>query len=388
MMPGAMDAVAFVRRMQDAANAHDASRMGEFYAGDATAVSPVFGQVQGRAAVVRSFETLFETFPDSVFELSDVFMDGNRLAFLGTVTATDNSGWFGLPATGTVVSYRMTVVCTLANGKIVRDERLYDMTGVVERLEKARMDRELQTAAEVQSALLPRTESAGPYWEAVADSIPCRAIGGDFFEFARLPSEKIAVALGDVEGKGTPAALVGAVLHGMFAAEVETGAGPAATLRAMNRQLLTRHPAEGTAVSRHKGSRFATVAYGVLAEDGRLVYSNAGHNPPALLTRNGVRRLTVGGPALGVFPDAVFEQAEVRLAAGDTLLMFSDGVTEATNASDEEFGEARLMACATEKPGRSPVEILDRILDSVRVFVGRTPQSDDITVAIARFRGA
>jgi sigma-B regulation protein RsbU (phosphoserine phosphatase) len=117
-----------------------------------------------------------------------------------------------------------------------------------------------------------------------------------------------------------------------------------------------------------------------------LAYSNAGHNPPALLTRDGICRLTVGGPALGVFADASYEEGEVRLTAGDTLLMFSDGVTEAANARDEEFGEQRLVACASEQLARSPAVILDRILGSVRDFVGPTPQSDDITVAVARFR--
>jgi len=386
MQAEVMDAAGFVRQLQEAANAHDASRLGEFYAEDAVVVSPVFGEVRGRREVIRTFETLFETFPDCVFDLSEVFEESRRFAFMGTVTGTDTSGWFGLPPTGAVVRYRITMVCTVVGEKIVREERLYDLTGVVERLEKARIDAELKIASEVQSALLPRIVRSGARWEAVADSIPCRAIGGDFFEIVELPSGSVGVALGDVEGKGTPAALVGAMLHGMFVADAQTGLNPAATLQRMNRQLAARHRGDMKVVTRQKGSRFATFVYGVLSPDGRFVYCNAGHSPPALLSRGDVRRLGSGGPILGAFPDASYEEGETRFAKGDTLLMFSDGVTEARNGIDEEFGEERLIARAVEHLARSPAEFLDGILGAVREFVGTTHPSDDVTVAVTRFR--
>jgi steroid delta-isomerase-like uncharacterized protein len=386
MRPETMDAAAFIHELRKAATAHDASRLGSFYAEDAVAVSPVFGEVRGRAAIVRTFQDLFDTLPDAVFDLSDTFAEGNRFAFMGTVTATDRAGWFGLPATGTVVRYRITMVCTVASEKIVHEERFYDLTGVVERLEKARIDAELRTASEVQSALLPRIEKAGARWEAVADSIPCRAIGGDFFEIVELSSGSLGIALGDVEGKGTPAALVGAMLHGMFVADAQTGLNPAATLQRMNRQLATARPGDGKLASRHRGSRFATVFYGVLSPDGRLVYSNAGHTRPAMLAGGDIRRLSSCGPILGAFPEASFQEGETRLAEGDTLLVFSDGVTEARNGLDEEYGEERLVASAAEHAARPPAEVLDGILRGVRNFVGPTPQSDDITVAVARSR--
>jgi len=386
MRPVTMDAVGFVHRLQEAANAHDASRLGEFYAEDAVAVSPVFGEVRGRAEIVRTFQSLFETLPDAVFDLTEVFSEGDRFAFLGTVTATDASGWFGLAPTGAVVRYRITMVCTVAGDRIAREERLYDLTGVVERLEKARLDAELQTALEVQGTLLPRMARSGPRWEAVADSIPCRTISGDFFEVAELPSGGVAVALGDVEGKGTPAALVGAMLHGMFVADSQSGLAPAATLERMNRQLASGNSMRSPLAARGKGSRFATLVYGVLSPDGRFVYSNAGHSPPALLAAGEVRRLSPLGPILGAFPKASFAQGEARMGPGDTLVMFSDGVTEARNARDEEFGEERLLAQAAAHLDRPPAELLGRILDAVRRFVGATPQSDDITVAVTRFR--
>jgi serine phosphatase RsbU (regulator of sigma subunit) len=378
------EAIALIGGMQEAANAHDAGRMASFYAEEAVAVSPVFGEVRGREAVVGTWKALFETVPDSSIEVTEVLADGDRIGFLGTVRGTDRAGWFGLPATGAPFHYRVTLVCTMAGEKIVREERLYDAGALVERLEKARIDKELQTAAEVQNALLRRTATGGPHWEVAGDSIPCRAIGGDFFEFLDLPSGDLAVALGDVEGNGTPAALVAAMLHGMFVAEARAGQSPAATLLRMNRQLVG--PSSGSLVARKLSSRFATLIYGVLSPGGRFVYSNAGHVPPALLGRRGVRRLTAGGPILGAFPEASFQEGTLQLEPGDTLLMLSDGVTEASNAADEEFGEARPIACAVENAGEPPVVILDRLLGAVREFCGPVAPADDITATVTRFR--
>ncbi len=380
------DADAFVKALQEAANAHDVARMTDFYADDAVALSPVFGEVNGKEAIGRTWEALFRTVPDVAIEVTDVLAEGDRIVFLGTVTGTDRLGWFGLPPTGAPLRYRLSLVCTTASGKILREERLYDAAGLVERLEKARIDQEMQTAAEVQSALLQRTARAGLHWEVAGDSIPCRAIGGDFFEFAQLPLGDLAVALGDVEGKGTPAALVAAMLHGMFVADARAGQDPAATLGRMNAQLAASAEGLSSPVTRSVRSRFATVFFGVLSPGGRLVYSNAGHVAPALISRGEVRRLRAGGPLLGAFPERSFAAETLQLSPGDTLLVFSDGVTEARNGNDEELGEDRPIACATERSGESPVAILDAILGAVRDFCGSTPQEDDITVTVTRFR--
>jgi steroid delta-isomerase-like uncharacterized protein len=380
------DAAAFVRAIQEAANAHDVARMRNFYAEDAVALSPVFGEVRGRDAVTRTWEALFKTVPDVSIDVTDVLADGDRIVFLGTVKGTDRFGWFGLPPTGAPLSYRLSTVCTRKDGKIVREERLYDVAGLVEHLEKARIDKELQTAAEVQSALLRRTSGAGPHWEMAGDSIPCRAIGGDFFEIAELPSGDLAVALGDVEGTGTPAALVAAMLHGMFVADARAGQSPGATLLRMNAQLAEPGSGSRPLVTRDARSRFATLVFGVLSSDGRFVYSNAGHVPPALFHRDGVRRLPAGGPILGAFPDAAFAEETLQLAPGDTLLIFSDGVTEARNSNEEEFGEDRPIACARERRADSPLGILDGLLGAVREFCGSAPQVDDITAVVTRYR--
>jgi sigma-B regulation protein RsbU (phosphoserine phosphatase) len=350
--------------------------LSEFYAEDAIVVSPVFGEVRGRAAIAATWETLFSTVADVSIDVSTVLVDDDRVAVLSTVSTIDRLGWFGRPATGGPISYRLVLLFTLADGRIVHDERIYDSAGVLERLEKARLDKELRTAADVQHALLSRTTLLASFCESAGDSMPCRAIGGDFFEFIELAAGGAGIVLGDVSGKGPAAALLAAMIQGMFAVEASAGGGPAATLARINRRLAARE----------LDSRFATLVYAVLSPDGHLVYSNAGHNPPVLIARDRLQRLTTGGPIVGVFADAEFVEETVQLNQGDTLIMFSDGVTEARSAGGEEFGEQRLMACLAADASSSPPALLRSVLAAVRDFGQRADQGDDITVTVTRFR--
>jgi serine phosphatase RsbU (regulator of sigma subunit) len=368
--------LALVRQLLDAARRRDIARMMELYADEAVTVSPVFGEVTGSSNITATWLTLFSTFDDFVPEISHVLVDGDRVAVLATVAATDRFGWFGRPATGGRIHYRLVLLFTVADGRIVHEERIYDSVGVQERLEKARVDKELRTAADVQRALLPRTAQLGRFCESVGDSVPCRAIGGDFFEFVELPSGDAGIVMGDVSGKGPAAALLAALLQGMLAVEAPAGGGPAATLSRINRRLAARQ----------LESRFATLVYGILSSDGRLVYSNAGHNPPVLLTCNGMRRLAAGGPIVGAFGDAVFEEETLQLQGGETLVMFTDGVTEARGAGDEEFGEHRLMECLSLGAMSEPAVLLNRIFAAVREFCQQVDQNDDITVTVTRFK--
>src|SRR5262249_41202072 len=368
-------ALELVQHLKDAGVHRDVARVVDLYAEDAVAVSPVFGEVRGRAAIGATWQTLFSMFADITIEVSDVLIDGDRVAILSTIWTTDRVGWFGLPATGAPINYRLLFLWTMVDGKIVRDERIYDSAGVVERLEKARLDKELRMAGDVQRALLSRHELRGSFSESVGDSVPCRAIGGDFFEFVDLPSGNLGVVVGDVAGKGPAAALLASMIQGMLAVEAPAVASPAAVVSRMNEHL----------VARHIESRFATLVYAVLSADGSLVYSNAGHNPPVLLARAGICRLRTGGPILGSFAGTTFEEETVHLDSGDTFVMFTDGVTEARNASDEEFGEARLLACLGEASGCPPDALVKRVFSEVRAFCQHTEQTDDVTVTVTRF---
>jgi len=367
------DMLALVRRLLFAASGRNAQQVLECYAPDAVASSPMFGEVRGREAIVNTWSTLFSTFSDLTIQNMDFLVDGDRVAVLGLINTTDRNGWFGLPATGAPIAYRLVLLFTVKDGLIVHDERIYDSTNLLERLEKARLDKELRTAAEVQRELSSRSSRVGSFYESIGDSLPCRAIGGDFFEAIELPSRDCAFVMGDVSGKGPAAALLAAMVQGMFSVEAPAGDGPAATLERINRRLAAR------AI----GSRFATLVYAVLSPDGRLVYANAGHNPPVLLRRSHLQRLTTGGPIVGAFRDARFEEETLQLHDRDTLLMFTDGVTEARNAGEEEFGDDRLLQCVT--PPAAPADLLSRVFTAVRDFSAPAEATDDITLLVTRY---
>jgi sigma-B regulation protein RsbU (phosphoserine phosphatase) len=245
-----------------------------------------------------------------------------------------------------------------------------------EAAEKGRLDHELRLAAEIQRALLPVADQSGQHFDVAAASIPCRSIGGDFYDYFDLPDSCFGFAVGDVAGKGPPAALLTALIQGVFSAQVATAASPAQLMSSVNASLIRRSIQ----------NRFATIVYGALAPDGRLVYSNAGHNPPVLLRKNRVERLEIGGLILGLFPQAAYDEETLQLEPGDTLVIFSDGVTEAMNAASEEFGEARLLECLREHHDREPAELLRQILLAVRQFAASAVQNDDVTALVLKYR--
>lgn len=252
----------------------------------------------------------------------------------------------------------------------IQNARLYR-----EALEKAKLEQELRIAAEIQQALMPEPHRSGPFFESAGSMIPSRAIGGDFFEYADGPAGEFGFALGDVAGKGAPAALLSAVIQGMFATQATLNEGPRATLQRLNTVLLRRGIE----------SRFATMFYGILCPDGRLVCCNAGHNPPVVLGRQGITRLETGGLILGLFENASYEEETVQLDPGDLVVVFSDGVSEARSASDEEFGEDRLLEVLSAGRGDDPPAILDRLLREIREFAQGAVQSDDITIMVVRY---
>jgi sigma-B regulation protein RsbU (phosphoserine phosphatase) len=254
----------------------------------------------------------------------------------------------------------------------IENARLYRET-----LEKARLDQEIRIAAEIQQALLPRLSYAGAFFDAAGSTLPCRSIGGDFFDYVELPGGSFAFALGDVAGKGPPAALLSAMVQGIIAAQSASTDGPSATLTRVNHAMLRR------AIE----ARYATTFYGVLEEDGKVTSCNAGHNPPLVMGRNGLRRLDRGGPPLGLFDAIPFQEETVGLEPGDWVVVFSDGVSEALSAGGEEFGDARIAEVAREHYEHEPAVLLEALLSSVRTFAAGAPQSDDVTALVVRYRG-
>jgi len=244
-----------------------------------------------------------------------------------------------------------------------------------EAVEKRRIDNELKIASQIQQALLPRSRTRGSFYDASGTSIACRAIGGDFFEYIDLPDGSFGFALGDVSGKGPPAALLTAMLQGMFSTQAFAPVEPAEMMTRVNRALLARGIE----------SRFATIFYAILRADGRLTYCNAGQNPPLLFSASGVRKLETGGMIVGLFPHASYEQEDVQLAAGDSLAIFSDGVSEALNASGDEYGESRIQEAVAPNWLEPSDVVLQALLGSVRGFAQGAAQNDDMTALIVRY---
>jgi stage II sporulation SpoE-like protein len=241
----------------------------------------------------------------------------------------------------------------------------------------AREEQELRMAALIQQALLPPRRRSGPSYEAAGASIPCRTIGGDFFEYFDFTSGRMGFALGDVAGKGPPAAILAAMVQGILTTHANDG--PAATLERVN-EALCRRAIEG---------RFATMVYVVLDPGGALMSCSAGHNPAVLLRANGtIERPDRGGLVLGAFETARYEEEAIALGPGDTLVLFSDGVTDAENPAGEQYGEERLLVALEGSARRSPDDVLERVLTSVRSFTSEQPPADDVTVLVIRYGGA
>ena len=252
----------------------------------------------------------------------------------------------------------------------IQNARLYRAA-----LDKTRYEQELNLAASIQQAMLPAHHREGAFFRSSAASVPCRAVGGDFFDYADLPEGAFGFILGDVAGKGPSAALLAAAMLGMFSAEAGYQAGAAPVISRLNGGLLRRGIE----------ARFLTTFYGILRPDGQLRYCNAGHNAPILLAAQGVRRLETGGVVLGLFALAAYEEGVVQLERGDVVVAFSDGVTEACNASGEEFGDERLIAAVSDARQEEPRALITRLLATLRGFCGDTPQADDITVVVVKY---
>jgi sigma-B regulation protein RsbU (phosphoserine phosphatase) len=259
----------------------------------------------------------------------------------------------------------------------IENARLYR-----DKLEKGKLEQEMRIAAEIQQSLLPKARVTLGFVEAAAASIPCRSIGGDFFDYVDSARDAFGFTLGDVAGKGPPAALMSALMQGMFASQAQYAEGPASAVTHMNKALCRRG----------LESRFVTLMFGIIRADGTLTYCNAGHNPPVIIGKSGVRRLEEGGPVVGLLEFAPYSQESVKLDPGDIVVVFSDGVSEALNAAGEEFGDDRLLAAAhqaaRDADDVSSPALVESIVSAVRAFTKEAPQSDDITAMVIRYLGA
>lgn len=249
-----------------------------------------------------------------------------------------------------------------------------------EAVEKEKMEREMELAASIQRTILPDTLPDVPGLVISGANRPAKQVGGDYFDVYPLADGRTAFCVADVSGKGVPAALLVSTVHACLHLLVPNNASDLPGLVArVNRHLV------GFSSTR----KFATLFIAVFDPSaGTLTYVNAGHNPGLWISPGGVDLLPSGGVPVGMMPDVVHEQASIRVAPGDTILLYSDGITEALNGSDEEFGMERLTALAIAGRMQVPAELLRRIFGAVNDFTTGVAQYDDQTVLIARVSAA
>ncbi len=267
----------------------------------------------------------------------------------------------------------LKVLTTLASVAAIRVEnaRLTE-----EQMERERLEREQQVASEIQQRFLPATAPIVEGYELQGISFPCYEIGGDYYDFIQREDGKLVVALGDVSGKGTAAALLMSSLHAAVHAQADTHDSIVETISAVNRYLVESIPP----------NRFVTLFYAELdPKKGSLTFLNAGHNPPLIVHTGGtMEQLASGGLPLGIMSDAEFREGHTKLHAGDVLVIYSDGVSEAVNPSGEEFGPTRLYEVVARNIDASAGGIRDRIESALTKFCQGTPAADDITLVIVK----
>jgi sigma-B regulation protein RsbU (phosphoserine phosphatase) len=245
--------------------------------------------------------------------------------------------------------------------------------------ERARMQQELDVAHTIQASFMPDGSpnipgcSVATYWQAA------RQVGGDFYDFLPLNDDKWGVVIADVADKGVPAALFMALTRTILRTVAFNREDPARVLTRAN-EIIAREA---------RSDLFVTVFYAVWdPATERLTYANAGHNPPLLLQPNGAfQPLPGNGIALGVLPEIHMQSQSIPLRLGETIILYTDGVTEALNEDYDEFGLERLQVTARTAARRPAPDIVRQITDNIRDHTGQTPQFDDMTLIIIKRQG-
>jgi serine phosphatase RsbU (regulator of sigma subunit) len=268
----------------------------------------------------------------------------------------------------------LDLLTVLANVAAIRIEQ--QRLSLVEQQERI-ISRDLEQASVIQQRLLPREAPHVPGFDLAGHNLPCRSVGGDYFDYFPYPDGRIGLVLGDVSGKGMPAALLMTALKGGVQVLLTDPPDDVPLLMSrLDRVVAANFPR----------NRFVSLFFGLLdSATGEMVYCNAGHNPPLLVRANGtVEHLPSCGTILGIFPDLGYEVKTCRLDPGDVLTVFSDGVTEEQDPAGEEFGEERLSKLVVEKAHCGAVELVEEIRTTVLTWAAGAPAADDVTVLIAR----
>jgi serine phosphatase RsbU (regulator of sigma subunit) len=268
---------------------------------------------------------------------------------------------------------RLLAIIATESAQVIENSRLCEE-------EKAllRMQEEMRLAYKIQMNLLPVRAPHVKGYDIAGKTIPAKDVGGDYFDFIVIDDRRLGLCLGDVSGKGMPAALLMANLQATLRSHALQPLEPCECLSRSN-DLIFRSTDD---------DRFVTLFYSVLdSKEHKLSYCNGGHNPPLLIGAAGEpRHLKVGGTVLGTFARWSYGGETVCMSPGDILLVYSDGITDAANSSDEEFEEMRLLQAVVEHRSEPADTIIDAVLDTVRLHTGDASQLDDMTLVVVKRR--
>jgi len=266
---------------------------------------------------------------------------------------------------------RLLAILAAQSAQVVENARLHE-----EEHNYLRMQEELRLAIEIQTGLLPKEIPQVPGYDIAGMSLPAHSVGGDYYDFIVQDDEHFAVCLGDVAGKGLPAALVMSNMQATIRGQALVEHSPAHCLTLANRLLY--HSTTS--------NKFATLFYGQLhMHSHEFFYANAGHNRPILFRHEGtIETLETAGMALSIIEDEEYQDDKIDFSPGDILLIYSDGITEAMNPQMEEFEEQRMRAIVVQHRDEAAEKIIDYIKNAVCEFVESTEQNDDMTLVVIK----
>ena len=263
----------------------------------------------------------------------------------------------------------------LTEWNAVLETRVAEQVAQLERLSK--LEYELSLASEIQKSMLPRSIPRLEGYEFSAAMIPAKSVGGDFFDFIPLGEDLLGIAVGDVSDKGIPAALFMAMVHSLLRAEAHPGRSPKRVLRSVNRHLMDMNDKE----------MFVTILFGILNRvTHQFHYARAGHEAPIFFDKQGyIRRMPkANGQLLGVFDEIALDEQTIELSKGSMLLLYSDGIPEAPNRQNVNFGYDGLVRTVGQMPGSSAQEVCDELIKAVVKHQAGSLQHDDMTVVVVR----
>ncbi len=328
---------------------------------------------------------------------SDWLLDGDDLAQAGVaipdrvVQALQLQTPIAMPLRGRTELVGVLLVAGRTDDLLLNQRRLNILTGIASQastsIESVRLladlamrqvlERELDLAREIQKSFLPACCPVVPGYQLASAWRSARRVGGDFYDFMLLSNGNVGIAIADVADKGVPAALFMALSRTLMRATSMSGRTPSDALRRTNTLIMSDAPSD----------LFVTVFYCLLhPRSGHFTYANAGHNPPLWVNTQTekVERLTQHGMALGVIPDLPLSEYSITLAPGDVIVLYTDGVTEAYNTAEEEFGVERLEKVALLHARESAEDIVEAIKAAVDDFVGDVPPFDDFTLVVLK----